>query len=102
MARLLHRMAEPYMGAYQQYYGQAMLVAHDAIAVLPLLVPEAFDWRSGAVRVVEGGLAHGQTLQDWQGLGDAAWQSLPSHQVAVGANPETMARLCLAAWLHHP
>lgn len=99
LARWLHGIAEPYMDFYGQYYGEPMLVAHDAIAVLPLLVPDAFHWRRGALRVVEGGLAHGQTLQDWQRLGDAAWQALPAHEVAVTADPELISSLCLRAWL---
>ncbi len=99
LAQWLHRVVEPYMDFYGEYYGEPMLVAHDAIAVLPLLVPEAFRWRRGAVRVVEGGLAHGQTLQDWQRLGDADWQALPAHEVAVAADPEIVGSLCLRAWL---
>jgi len=99
LAQWLHRVIEPYMGFYGQYYGEPMLVAHDAIAVLPLLAPEAFHWRRGAIRVVEGGLAHGQTLQDWQRLGDQAWRGLPAHEVAVAADPEIISGLCLRAWL---
>lgn len=99
LARWLHGIAEPYMSFYGEYYGEPMLVAHDAIAVLPLLAPDAFHWRRGALRVVEGGLAHGQTLQDWQRLGDAAWQALPAHQVAVAADPEIISGLCLRTWL---
>lgn len=100
LAQWLHRLAEPYMGFYAEYYGEPMLVAHDAIAVLALLAPDAFHWRRGAVRVVEGGLAHGQTLQDWQRLGDAAWQALPAHEVAISADPDIISSLCLRAWLH--
>jgi purine nucleosidase len=99
LAQWLYGIVEPYMGFYGQYYGEPMLVAHDAIAVLPLLAPDAFHWRRGALRVVEGGLAHGQTLQDWQRLGDAAWQALPAHEVAVAADPEIISSLCLRAWL---
>lgn len=98
-AQWLHRVVEPYMGFYGDYYGEPMLVAHDAIALLPLLMPDAFRWRRGAVRVVEGGLAHGQTLQDWQRLGGADWQALPAHEVAVAAEPEIIGSLCLRAWL---
>lgn len=99
LAQWLHGIAEPYMGFYGEYYGEPMLVAHDAIAVLPLLAPDAFHWRRGALRVVEGGLAHGQTLQDWQRLGDEAWRALPAHEVAVAADPEIISSLCLRAWL---
>lgn len=99
LAQWLHGIVEPYMDFYGQYYGEPMLVAHDAIAVLPLLAPDAFRWRRGAIRVVEGGLAHGQTLQDWQRLGDAEWKALPTHEVAVAADPELIGSLCLRAWL---
>lgn len=98
-AQWLHRLVKPYMTFYGEYYGEPMLVAHDAIALLPLLVPEAFQWRRGAVRVVEGGLAHGQTLQDWQRLGDASWRALPAHDVALAADAEPISSLCLRAWL---
>lgn len=98
IAPWLAAFVNPYMRFYGQYYGEDMLIAHDATAVLALLAPEAFVWRRGAIRVVEGGLAHGQTLQDWQRLGDAAWQALPAHEVAVAADPERIRRLCLRAW----
>jgi inosine-uridine nucleoside N-ribohydrolase len=100
LAQWLHRLVEPYMQFYGEYYGEPMLVAHDAIALLPLLMPESFHWRRGVVRVVEGGLAHGQTLQDWQRLGDADWQAMPAHEVALSAEPESISSLCLRAWLH--
>lgn len=99
LAAWLHAAVTPYMDFYASAYGASMLVAHDAIAVAQLLVPEAFRWRRGAVRVVEGGLAHGQTLQDWQRLGDADWRALPAHEVALSADPEVIGSLCVRAWL---
>jgi purine nucleosidase len=99
-ARLLHRVLQPYIDFYRRYYGVAALVAHDAIALVPLLHPEAFTWRTGPVRVVEGGLAHGQTTQDWQRLGGPVWAGLPDANVAVDADPDTLTPLCLQAWLN--
>lgn len=99
-SRLLWQAAQPYAGYYASRDGRAALVAHDASAVAALLMPEAFTWRRGPVRVVEGGLAHGQTVQDWQRLaqGDAAWDGLPHHEAAIDADDEALARLCLRAW----
>jgi purine nucleosidase len=51
---------------------------------------------------VEEGLAHGQTLQDWQGLGDASWRSLPAHELAVASDADAIAKLCLRAWTSFP
>ncbi|MBN8503184.1 MAG: nucleoside hydrolase [Burkholderiales bacterium] len=100
VARLLHRAAMPYIDFYHRHYGQEVLVAHDAIALMPLLAPTTLQWRQGPVRVVEGGLAHGQTTQDWQRLGGADWRDLPEHAVAVDANAPAITELCLRAWLN--
>lgn len=102
-AELLWQAAQPYAGYYQTRDGQAALVAHDAIAVAALLNPEAFSWRHGPIRVVEGGLAHGQTVQDWQGLarGQAEWDALPRHAAAVDADAQALTHFCLQAWARH-
>ncbi|MFO1253921.1 nucleoside hydrolase [Inhella sp.] len=102
-AELLWQAAQPYAGYYQTRDGLAALVAHDAIAVAALLMPEAFSWRHGPMRVVEGGLAHGQTVQDWQGLarGQAEWDALPAHAAAVDADAQALTELCLQAWARH-
>lgn len=102
-ARLLWQAAQPYAGYYQTRDGLAALVAHDAIAVAALLAPQAFSWRHGPLRVVEGGLAHGQTVQDWQGLarGQAEWDALPVHAAAVDADAQALTQLCLQAWSRH-
>jgi purine nucleosidase len=102
VGRLLWRAVQPYIDFYAQCYGKTMLVAHDATAVAALLVPDAFHWRRGPLRVVEGGLAHGQTLQDWQLLGDANWRSLPAHEVATAVDEQAIAALCLRAWTSFP
>lgn len=97
-SRLLHRVVQPYIDFYHRWYGHEVLVAHDAIALMAVLAPQTLHWRTGPVRVVEGGLAHGQTVQDWQSLGGAAWSALPPHAVAVEADPEPIIGLCLQAW----
>lgn len=99
--RLLWAASQPYAGYYATRDGENALVAHDATAVAALLVPEAFTWRTGPIRVVEGGLAHGQTVQDWQHLApatDSEWQGLPPHAVATDTDAETLTLLCLQAW----
>jgi len=67
---------------YQRFYesrgeGSAFPV-HDSSAVAALLMPELYTHETGALRVVTGGIAHGQTLfsrgsghyvlDDWAGL----------------------------------
>jgi len=99
--RLLWEASQPYAGYYATRDGENALVAHDATAVAALLAPEAFTWRTGPIRVVEGGLAHGQTVQDWQHLApatDSDWQGLPHHAVAIDTDAETLTLLCLQAW----
>jgi inosine-uridine nucleoside N-ribohydrolase len=96
--RLLWAASQPYAGYYATRDGENALVAHDATAVAALLAPEAFTWRTGPIRVVEGGLAHGQTVQDWQHLGGADWRELPHHAVATDTDAETLTLLCLEAW----
>ncbi|MBB5206297.1 inosine-uridine nucleoside N-ribohydrolase [Inhella inkyongensis] len=99
-ARLLWQALQPYAGYYATRDGRAALVAHDATAVAALLAPQAFHWRRGPIRVVQGGLAHGQTVQDWQrlGQGDPQWDALPHHEVAIDADDELLSQLCLRAW----
>jgi purine nucleosidase len=100
VANFLWRCVQPYAGYYRTRTGQAALVAHDATAVAALLQPSLFTWRRGPLRVVEGGLAHGQTLQDWEGLAksDPDWQQLPHHEVAIATDAESLTQLCLQAW----
>ena len=102
VGHLLWQAVQPYTEFYFQCYGKRMLVAHDATAIAALLLPQAFQWRRGPVRVVEGGLAHGQTLQDWQGLGDASWRAQPPHEAATATDAEAIAQLCLRAWTSFP
>lgn len=99
--RLLWEASQPYAAYYATRDGENALVAHDATAVAALLAPEAFTWRTGPIRVVEGGLAHGQTVQDWQHLApatDPEWRGLPQHAVAIDTDAETLTLLCLQAW----
>ncbi|MBH9552929.1 nucleoside hydrolase [Inhella gelatinilytica] len=101
VGQLLWQAIQPYAGYYATRDGHAALVAHDATAVAALLMPEVFSWRQGPIRAVEGGLAHGMTVQDWQGLApnDPAWVGRPAHAVALDAQPEPLMNLCLQAWL---
>jgi purine nucleosidase len=99
IARWLWRACQPYLGFYTQCYGAPLLVAHDAIALMAWLEPALFEWRQGPIRVVENGFAHGQTLQDWQGLGDATWHSMAPHRIAIDVDADAVAALCLKAWL---
>jgi inosine-uridine nucleoside N-ribohydrolase len=75
---------------YVEFHGRAVGVpgcyVHDASAVACALVPELFTRRAGPVRVVDQGLAIGQTIQRVAGrryLHAADWDGLPDQQVCI-------------------
>ncbi|MDL5033239.1 nucleoside hydrolase [Pelomonas sp. APW6] len=81
---------------YQRYYDGrdaiGGLYAHDASAVVYCVAPEAFERRSGPVRVALDGIARGQTIQDHLGLFDESpespWRGCPAQQVCVGVDAQ--------------
>lgn len=75
-----------YVGFYGRAVGVAGCYVHDASAVACALRPELFTLRAGPVRVVDQGLAIGQTIQRTGGrryVHATDWDGLPDQQVAV-------------------
>ncbi len=83
-ARLLFDLSQFYIKFYESRVPDGMVV-HDSCACVYVVAPELFKTRSGAVRVVCGGIADGATIQkpDTRGFGPSDWDNLPSQKVCV-------------------
>lgn len=77
--------------------GQDAIYVHDSSAVAWLLDPSLFTTRSGAIRVVCGGIANGQTIQkpDGRRFPPGAWDDRPSQSVCTGVNSRGLLELYL-------
>ena len=60
---LLHNLSQYYIDFYRQRVGLDGMAVHDSCACVYLVAPDLFDYRTGPVRVVCGGLADGKTIQ---------------------------------------
>jgi len=87
--QLLSDLSQFYIEFYNTRTGDGMVV-HDACACVYLTNPELFETRSGAVRVVCGGIADGQTIQkpDGTGFPPGKWDGHPSQLVCTDIKPE--------------
>lgn len=83
--RLLADISQFYMEFYHTRTGGDGMVVHDSCACVYLVAPELFTTRSGAVRVVCGGIADGQTIQkpDPIAFPPGEWDNLPSQAVCT-------------------
>ena len=87
---------------YEGFYhsvGLPEIVIHDASAVACLLDPSLFTTRSGPIRVVVDGIAHGMTIQQpaSRRYRHGPWSGRPSHQVCVGVDRQRLKdRFCAA------
>lgn len=81
----LWQATRAYQGFYEGQTGLRGIYAHDASAVIYAIAPTAFTLREGPVRVVQEGLARGQTIQHHRSLGSSAapWSAAPSQRVCV-------------------
>ena len=68
------------------------MVVHDSCACVYLVAPELFTTRSGAIRVVAGGIADGQTIQkpDSRHFPPGNWDGLPSQLACTGIAAEAV------------
>ena len=68
------------------------LVGVLVVGTLSLVAPELFTTRSGAVRVVAGGIADGQTIQkpDSRHFPPGNWDGLPSQLACTGIAAEAV------------
>ncbi|MBB4066949.1 nucleoside hydrolase [Gellertiella hungarica] len=91
---LLRRVSDFYIKFYSHAVDDGMLV-HDSCACVYVVAPGLFTVRSGAVRVVCGGLADGQTIQkpDGMSFGPSEWDGKVSQQVMVGVDADKVLAL---------
>jgi purine nucleosidase len=83
--RLLSDISQFYIDFYGKHVDDGMVV-HDSCACLYLVAPNLFVTRSGAMRVVCGGIADGQTIQkpDSRHFPPGNWDDLPSQLACIG------------------
>lgn len=96
--KLLSDISQLYIEFYKGRVGDGMVV-HDSCAAVYLVRPDLFEVRKGAIRVVCGGIADGQTIQkpDGRGFPPSAWDNLPSQTVATGIKPDEVLEVIRAA-----
>lgn len=85
-----------YLDFYDRVVGLPGCYVHDASAVACALAPALFTRRGGPVRVVDQGLAIGQTIQRVAGrryLHAADWDGLPDQQVCVDVRADGLLAL---------
>lgn len=93
-AEMLARISQFYIEFYEHHVEDGMVV-HDSCACIYVVAPQLFTVRSGAVRVVCGGIADGQTIQkrDGQLFPPNDWDDLPSQNVCIGIDSEAVLAL---------
>ena len=90
-AKLLSDISQFYIDFYGRHVEDGMVV-HDSCACVYLVAPELFTTRSGAIRVVAGGIADGQTIQkpDSRHFPPGNWDNLPSQLACTGIAAESV------------
>ncbi|WP_064682415.1 nucleoside hydrolase [Rhizobium bangladeshense] len=83
--KLLDGLSQHYIDFYTHAVDDGMMV-HDSCAAVYVVAPELFTTITGAVRVVCGGIADGQTVikPDGRRFPPGDWDGLPSQIVATG------------------
>jgi purine nucleosidase len=87
----LSDISQFYIDFYEQHVDDGMVV-HDSCACVYVVAPELFTLRSGAIRVVCGGIADGQTIQkaDDHIFPPNDWDDLPSQNICIGIDAEAV------------
>jgi inosine-uridine nucleoside N-ribohydrolase len=96
--RFIWEASRHYVDFYARAVGVAGCYVHDSSAVAYALEPGLFTTRAGPVRVVEQGIAIGQTIQRTAGRRysqGAAWECVPEQQVCVAVRAEAVLDLYL-------
>lgn len=88
--KLLSDISQFYIDFYGRHVKDEGMVVHDSCACIYLVAPDLFTTRSGAIRVVAGGIADGQTIQkpDARSFPPGNWDGLPSQQACIGIDAE--------------
>jgi inosine-uridine nucleoside N-ribohydrolase len=84
--RFIWECSRHYVGFYCRHVGVQGCYVHDSSAVAFAIAPELFTTRAGPVRVVEQGIAIGQTIQSTAGRRysqGAAWEGAPEQRVCT-------------------
>lgn len=92
---LLSGISQFYIDFYGQHVKDEGMVVHDSCACIYLVAPELFSTRSGAIRVVAGGIADGQTIQkpDARSFPPGNWDDLPSQHACIDIDAEKVMAL---------
>lgn len=90
-AQLLSDISSFYVDFYETRVDDGMVV-HDSCACVYVVAPDLFTTRNGAIRVVSGGIADGQTIQkpDSTGFPASPWDNLPSQKVCTGVDADAV------------
>jgi len=94
--RFIWEASRHYVDFYTRDVGVAGCYVHDSSAVACALAPELFTTRAGPVRVVDAGIAVGQTIQRTaarrysQG---SAWDGVPDQQVCTAVRADAVLAL---------
>jgi purine nucleosidase len=93
--KLLSDISQFYIDFYGQHVKDEGMVVHDSCACVYLVAPELFTTRSGAIRVVAGGIADGQTIQkpDSRSFPPGNWDDLSSQHACIDIDAEKVMAL---------
>ncbi|WLS03317.1 nucleoside hydrolase [Shinella oryzae] len=93
--KLLSDISQFYIDFYGRHVKDEGMVVHDSCACVYLVAPELFTTRSGAIRVVTGGIADGQTIQkpDGRAFPPGDWDGLPSQHACIGIDADKVMAL---------
>lgn len=101
--RLLNDLSQFYIDFYRQRVGLDGMAVHDSCACVYLVAPHLFEYRTGPVRVVAGGLADGKTIQapdSGRRYEGSPWDGQPSQAVALGVQPDKVLETLRDALVH--
>ncbi|GCE79141.1 nucleoside hydrolase [Komagataeibacter oboediens] len=94
-SRLIWDVTRFYMAFHRQRLGLDAMYVNDASASAYLLRPDLFKTRRGAVRVVCGGVADGESIQKPAGkrFPPGAWDNRPEQAVCTDVDPDGVRNL---------
>jgi purine nucleosidase len=100
---LLDRISQFYIDFYEESIEDGMML-HDSCACVYVVAPELFTVRSGAIRVVCGGLADGQTIQKPDGMtfGASDWDGHKSQLAAIDCDAPAIVNLVRDVIMRQP
>jgi len=93
--KLLSDISQFYIDFYGRHVKDEGMVVHDSCACIYLVAPDLFTTRPGAIRVVAGGIADGQTIQkpDARSFPPGNWDGLPSQHACIDIDTEKVMAL---------